>query len=296
MSNKFNPTAVEGINQDTVESDGQQYPAISFHSGDPKLKKAGGVEYEGGWFISEEGAPADMTQFGWKKDSFTTANGKEVSGYWASKIELAVICQRKRWLLEDQSYAWNDYEKAKKTGDASKKTPRGHQQYLVLLKGAENLGPFVIGMKGHAGMSFGGSKQYSSTGALSCFNRTVIAAANAATKDKGKWPFRAFWLPVGAAKTAKGEPAFTEVGTAPNVTTIVLPCPIGLPEKAGEVDLDQFYVGDSLLLKLNQLFTEVQPWATAWASFNGTQQNGKTKPAVEPEPEATEEDLAEMGV
>lgn len=288
---KFNPTAVQGIDQDTVESDGQQYPAISFHSGDPKMKKAGGIEYEGGWFIAEEGAPADMTQFGWQKDSFVTSKDKEIKGYWASKIEVSVICQRKRWIADGQPYAWNDYEKAKKTG----KTPRGHHQYLVLLKGAEELGPFVIGLKGHAGMCFGGSRQYSSTGALSCFNRTVIAAANAQTKP-AKWPFRAFWLPTGANKDAKGQPVFTEVG-GDEKSTIVLPVPVDLPEKSNEVDLDQFYVGDNILLKVNQLFTEAQPWATGWENFSGTQQNGKDKPtAGEPEPEPTEQDLEAMGV
>lgn len=288
---KFNPTAVQGIDQDTVENDGQQYPAISFHSGDPKLKKAGGVSYEGGWFIAEEGAPADMTQYGWKKDSFVTSKDVEVVGYWSPKIEVSVICQRKRWIADGQPYAWNDYEKAKKTG----KTPRGHHQYLVLLKGAEDLGPFVIGLKGHAGMCFGGARQYSSTGVLSCFNRTVIAAANAQTKPQ-KWPFRAFWLPASANKNPKGEPVFTEVGSDEK-STIILPAPSGLPEKASEVDLDQFYVGDSILLKVNQLFTEAQPWATAWENFSGTQANGNGKPSAgEPEPEPSEAELAAMGV
>lgn len=288
---KFNPTAVQGIDQDTVENEGQQYPAISFHSGDPKLKKAGGVSYEGGWFIAEEGAPADMTAYGWTKDSFVTSKDVEVPGYWSPKIDVSVICQRKRWIADGQPYAWNDYEKAKKTG----KTPRGHHQYLVLLKGAEDLGPFVIGLKGHAGMCFGGSRQYSSNGALSCFNRTIIAAANQQTKP-AKWPFRAFWLPTGANKDAKGQPAFTEVGGTEK-STIVLPVPVGLPEKANDVDLDQFYVGDSVLLKVNQLFTEAQGWATGWDSFNGTQASGNSKPlAGEPEPEATEDELAALGV
>jgi hypothetical protein len=292
MSQKFNPAAVEGIDQNLLPSDGQQFPVISFHSGDPKMKKAGGIEYQGGWFIAEEGAPADMTTYGWTRDSFTTAKSEDVKGFWATKIDISVICERKRWLVDGQPFAWDDYEKAKKAGDT---TPRGHQQYLVLLKGAEDLGPFVIGLRGHVGMCFSGSKKYSSTGVLSCFNRTVIAAANAMTKP-ARWHWRAFWITAGAAKTTKGEPAFTEVGVAPNTATIVLPVPLGLPEKASEVNLDEYYVGDGPLLKINQLFAEHQPWATAWASFTGTRQTNGKAPAPAGEPVVTEDELADMGV
>jgi hypothetical protein len=290
MSTKFNANAVNQIDQSTVESEGPQYPTISFHNGDPAQRKAGGVSYEGGWFISEDGAPSDMTEFGWKRDSFINRNGEEIMGYWSPKIELSVIHQRKRWLVNGEPHPWSQYEKAKEKG-----SPRGHQQYLVLLKGAEELGPFVIGLKGHAGMSFSGSRQYSSTGALSCFNRTVIAAANAATKGKGKWPFRAFWMNVGAAKTAKGDPNFIDVGQAGAQSKIILPVPMGLPEKAAEVNLDDFYVGDDTLVLVNSLFSECQPWATAWDSFNG---NGKHEngTASKPVEEMTEEDLESEGL
>lgn len=287
---KFNRDAVQNIDQDTVETDGSQFPAISFHNGDLAQKKGGGVAYEGGWFISEDGAPADMTAYGWKKDSFVNRNGEEITGYWSPSISVSVICGRKRWLVNGQPYAWDQYETAKTGGN-----PRGHQQYLVLLKGAEDLGLFVLGLKGHAGMCFGGSRQYSSTGVLSCFNRTVIAAANAQTKP-AKWPWRAFWLTAGAAKDAKNQPVFVEVGSAGASSKIVLPVPVGLPEKAAEVELDNFYIGDDVLAQVSRLFEENQSWAQAWASFTG-QQNGAAKngkPAVEPE--ATEEDLEAMGV
>lgn len=285
---KFNANAVKTINPDTVESDGAQFPTISFHNGDPAQKKAGGVSYEGGWFISEDGAPSDMTAYGWTKDSFVNRNGEEINGYWSVNIDISIICGRKRWVVNGQPFAWSQYEEAKKTG-----SPRGHHQYLVLLKGAEELGPFVIGLKGHAGMAFSGSRQYSSTGALSCFNRTVIAAANIQTKPQ-KWPFRAFWLPIGAAKDAKNLPVFTDVGAAGATSKVVLPIPIGLPDKASAVSLDDYYVGDDVLAQVNQLFEEALPWAGAWASFNG---NGKHDAASKDEPEeATAEDLEAQGL
>jgi hypothetical protein len=290
---KFNPNVVKTIDQSTVEQDGSRYPVISFQTGDAKMKRVGGVAYEGGWFIAEDGAPADMTAHGWVKDQFTSNSGKDVPGYWSATIHVSVICHRKRWMVDDQPYPWNEYEKAKSA--ANGKAPRGHQQYLVLLKGAEDLGPFVIGIRGHAGMSFSGSRQYSGTGALSCFNRTVIAAANAQTKPL-KWPFRAFWLPVGAAKDNKGQPVFTTVGQGNDTSTVVLPVPVGLPEKAAEVDLDQYCLEDATMHQVNQAFEEAQGWATAWNSFtgkNGHHQNGKPMAG---EPETSEEELAEAGL
>lgn len=287
MSTKFNAQAVGTIDQDTIESEGSLYPAISYHSGDPAKKKVGGLEYEGGWFISEDGAPTDMTTYGWQKDSFVNRKGEEIPGYWTPEISVSVIRRRRRWVVSGQPFAWNQYEQAKETG-----SPRGHQQYLVLLKGAEDLGPFVIGLKGHAGMSFEGSRMYSSTGALACFNRTVIAAANAMTKPQ-KWPYRAFWLTVGSLKE-KGAPVFKEVGSGSDTSKITLPVPVGLPEKAAEVDLDQFYVGDDVLTQVNQIFTDVEGWANAWDSFTGAT-NGNGKAAAEDE-EVSEEDLAEAGL
>lgn len=285
MSN-FNVNAIKMIDQSTVETEGPRYPTISFISGDITQKKAGGVGYEGGWFIGEDGAPADMTNYGWEKDSIMTHSGKEIEGYWARKIEIAVINHRRRWTVEGESFPWSQYEEAAKKGN-----PRGHQQFLVLIKGAEELGPFSVTLKGHAGMSFQGARQYASSGCLSVFNKTVIAAANAKTKP-AKWPYRAFWLAVGAAKNGKGEPVFTEVGSGNATSKIVLPVPVGLPEKAGEVDLSNFYVGDDLLAVANQLNVESADWVAQWDNVQAT-----SKPdASEEEPVNNEASADELGL
>jgi hypothetical protein len=228
-----------------------------------------------------------MTAYGWEKDSFVNKNGEEIMGYWKAKIEVAVIHQRKRWLVDGQAFAWKQYEDAAKLGN-----PRGHHQYMVLVKDAESLAQFVITLKGHAGMAFSGNRAYANTGALSCFNKTIIAAANTLTKPK-KWPFRAFWLPVGSAKNSKGEPMFVEVGKAPNVTKIVLPLPIGLPEKAAGVSLDDYYVGDDVLAQVNQIFTDTADWASAWDSIDSSEKVKETAADTE---EVTEEELAASGL
>lgn len=284
----FNTSAVKTIDQTTVETEGPRYPTISFISGDPKQRKSGGVSYEGGWFIGADGAPSDMTEYGWEKDSIFTASGKEIEGYWARQIEISVINHRRRWVVDGQGFPWNQYKEASETGN-----PRGHQQYLVLVKGAEALGPFSVTLKGHAGMSFQGARQYAQTGALSWFNRTVIASANAKTKP-AKWPFRAFWLPVGAQKDTKGQPVFTEVGSGSNVSTVVLPVPIGLPEKAAEVDLNQFYIGDDLLAIVNQINTDSADWVAQWETQTTTERNNG---AHHDEPETVDTDAAaELGL
>lgn len=256
----FNANAIKTIDQSTVENEGARYPIISFVNGSPKMKKGGGVNYEGGWFIAADNAPSDMTEYGWEKDSIMTQSGAEIEGFWSRQIEISVINQRRRWTVDGQGFPWNAYEEAKAAGN-----PRGHQQFLVLVKGAEAMGPFAITLKGHVGMSFQGARQYAATGALSVFSKTVVAAANAKTKP-AKWPFRAFWLPVGAQKDGKGQPVFTEVGVAPNASTVILPVPVGLPEKAAQVDLNKFYVGDDMLAIVNQLHTESADWVAQWES------------------------------
>lgn len=276
---QFNANAAKMIDQSTVESEGPRYPTISWISGDPSKKKAGGVEYQGGWFIGEEGAPDDMTKHEWEKDSIVTSAGKEIDGYWAKAISISLINQRRRWVVDGQGFPWSDYQKASEHGN-----PRGHQQFLVIIKGAEELGPFSITLKGHAGMSFQGVKDYSSSGALSCFNRTVISAANKVTKaQKLKWPYRAFWLTVGANHDGKGQPVFTQVGAPPNTSNIVLPVPVGLPEKADDVDLNTYYIGDDLLAIVNQINVDSAEWVAMWdtTSSNGTTEHEEEKEEVD---------------
>jgi len=280
----FNANAINTIDQSTVENEGARYPIISFVNGDPKMKKGGGVSYEGGWFIAADNAPSDMTEYGWTKDSIMTKSGAEIEGFWSRQIEISLISQRRRWMVDGQGFPWNSYDEAKAAGN-----PRGHQQFLVLLKGAEALGPFAITLKGHVGMAFEGARQYAQTGVKSVFSKTVLAAANAKTKP-AKWPFRAFWMTVGAQKDAKGQPVFTEVGVAPNASTVILPVPVGLPEKAAQVDLNKLYVGDDILVIVNQLFEDSRDWVAQWENKMSSEAGHRN--GAHDEPEAVDGDAA----
>src|SRR5688500_16110885 len=67
----FDPSFVDGIDQETVERNEAEFPTIQWHRGDPKMKKMGGMDYQGGWFMSEAGAPTDMTDHGWEKTTWS---------------------------------------------------------------------------------------------------------------------------------------------------------------------------------------------------------------------------------
>ena len=276
---EFNPDAVESIDQSSVEGGGPSYPIIQWVLGDMKARKyPNSMEYRGGFFIKSDGKVdgATLEAAGWTKTSRTFENGTEEEGYWRDATALSVISERKRWEVgengERKSFPWHrqGYEAAKAAAGTGK--PRSRAQYLVLIKGTAEtgpLGPFVLTMKGSAGMAFDSSRNDS---VLQRFEATVIAAANdksaaaakAAGKAPKKWAYRAFWLPTGSDRNDKGEPVYTTVGSGDKTTNVVLPTALGLPDKAINVDLKRFYVGDAILKQVNTLFDEHVEWRAAW--------------------------------
>lgn len=296
----FDPTAVDGIDQNSVENTGVTYPSIQWHYGDIKLKKAGGMDYQGGWFLKSDVLDENvLTAAGWQKTSWTHDSGTEDEGFYRREIAVSVIAMRKRWEVAAnglrQTFSWNNYEVAKSVGRPSSRT-----HALVLIKGLESVGPVVLTLKGSASMAFEGTR--TASGALAQFTATVLTAANraseAAAKKAGnsnakRWPYRAFWMPVGAARSANGDPIFTEVGRDKDVTKIVLPVALGLPAKPDGVNLGAFYVGNELLAVVNDLWTVAEAtWTHAWDTIaSGSEINGV---AAETEAVATAE--AEVNV
>lgn len=290
---EFNPDAIDSIDQDSVEGGGPSYPIIQWIYGDLKAKKFGGMEYQGGFFVKEgkvDGATLEAA--GWAKTTRTFDSGAEEEGYWKREAALSIIAERKRWEVVDngqrQTFAWSGFEKAKEANGG--KSPSSRTHYLVLVKGLEAAGPFVLTMKGAAGAAFESYRDANSV--ISRFANTVIAAANtasdAAAKSAGKpagkrWAYRAFWLPVGANRNAAGDPIYTEVGKAPNTTNVVLPVALGLPDKAAQVELKRFYVGADLLATVNALFDASAEWRSAWENIKpGTVEGEATgDPAAE---------------
>lgn len=306
MSN-FDAMDVLGIDQASVESNGPQYPFIQWHYGDQKMKKAGGMDYMGGFFIKDDAIDEEAaTAAGWQKTTWTRESGKEDSGYYRREIDVAVIAMRKRWEVvndyQRRYFAWDKYDDAIKAGKAS-----GRTQVLVLIKGLEAVGPLVLTFKGMSGAAFEGNRQTS--GALTKFAQTVITAANkaseAAAKAKNqkpaKWPYRAFWLSVGADRDGKGEPIFTEVGKDKATSRVVLPAAIALPAKWNDVDLGKFYVGKELLATVNDLWAEAETnWSHAWdvivTEVTAAEAEVTDAAAVNVNLATSQEALAEMGL
>jgi hypothetical protein len=252
------------VDQKTVESFGPQYPLIQWVNGNPKAKRAGGVEYTGGWFINAEQLSSDELP-GWESGELAHDKGGSTLGWFSRDITIAVIRQRHAWRVyngeRSVNFAWNQFDEAAQIG-----RPTGRLQVLCVVRGLEDVGPFVLTMKGSTGQAFAGNRQ--NEGAIGAFNRLVIRPANAlaakTSATRAKFPWRAFWLTVGPQRNDKGEPTFTEVGTKPNTSMVTLPATIGLPEKAAPADLFALYVGMDNLTAFNALFDETAEWAAAW--------------------------------
>ena len=305
---EFNPGAVDSIDQSSVEGGGPSYPIIQWVLGDLKAKKyPTSMEYLGGFFVkSDKVDGATLEAAGWTKTSRTFENGQEEEGYWKREAAFTIIAERKRWEInpdggQRQTFAWSGFEKAKEANGG--KNPSGRTHYLVLVKGLEGAGPFVLTMKGAAGAAF--EKFNDANSVISRFTNTVIAAANAASdaaaKKQGKatgkrWAFRAFWLPVGAARNEKGEPVYKEVGKAPNTTNVVLPVALGLPDKAANVDLKRFYVGGDLLATVNALYDSSVEWRTAWENIKPGTVEGEVTGDPAAEAAAAAKDTAEAAL
>lgn len=287
----FNANFVmNNTDESTVEHEGPRYPIITWITGDPKAKKIGGMSYNGGFFVSKEGAPADLTAYGWEAESLVRDDGKEIEGYWSKSAEMALIMGRKRWIVQSDSgqsvYGWNDYAKAAGQGGA-----RSHQQTLVLVKGMEDLGPFVLSLKGTAMMSLNGQKEFAANGVISNLRRTVIAAFNKALQDAAKKtkgatfvpaPYRIAWCPI-VAHSDGDDPQFTKVGRGDKSSMVVLPVIGAIPAKPEEVDLDAFYVGDEVYAQLNSIYEENVEWAKAWDNLKPGQVEADSDHEAEPE-------------
>lgn len=309
---EFDAGLVDTIDQDSVEGGGASYPVIQWVYGNLRDRKNGGMDYQGGLFVKEGAVNAEaMIAAGWTKTERTFESGSSEEGFWKREAAFSIIAERKRWEVAAdtgprQVFPWSKYEAAKTAANGSK-TPHGRNQYLVLVKGLEDAGPFVLTMKGAAARAFESYRDGKAV--LSRFTATVIRAANAASdaaaKKQGKatgkgWPYRAFWLPVGAARDEKGEPTYTEVGKTGATSKVVLPVALGLPDKPEGVDLKKYYVGAALLTRVNELYDTSAEWRAAWDNLKpgAVEGNGEAQAenTVEKEADASTAAAAAMGL
>jgi len=298
----FNADAVEGIEEQMVNDVGPMFPLLQWHTGDQKMKKAGGLDYTGGFFIKADAIDdATMLAGGWEKTTWTHDNGAEDAGWHRRQAGLAIIATRRRWeVFQENSnrpltFAWKNYEKAKTQG-----RPTGRLQVLCLVKGLESAGPVVLSLRGMSALSFEG-RGGDTAAAVGKFQATVITAANLASQGKGqrkRWPLFAFWLPVGADREKDGTPIFTKVGQGNNTSQICLPVALGLPAKPADVNLNTFYVGNDLLEECKRIWGEAENnWTHAWDELQPEPETATAAQEATPQqPVAAEEDLATLGI
>jgi hypothetical protein len=273
---KFQPDDVKTVDQGTVEDDAATFPFIQYNTGNPQFKQAGGMAWMGGWFIPENNVYENLSKReGWSAIDWVRNTG-ETPGFWRRDLDVAVICWRKRWEVWQSrgpraSFAWNNYNEAVEFGKGNNSRPSGRLQVLGLIKSIEDLGPFMITLRGYAALSFEGSARQS--GAMNMFKNIVVAAANTANRAadiESRWPRYAFWMPVGPDRdlTKKDRPpVFTRVGSGQNTSSVALIKLLGVPDKPQDVNLDEYYVGAELLKQAEQIAQQTVEWVQAWDSI-----------------------------
>ena len=315
----FNISAVsnlDGAAETNVTAGGFDYPIIMWTYGDPKQKKAGGMDYLGGFFapIPEPRAEDDdeskakiaevaakmaelLPAAGWVEETMIHADNTSTPGYYKRDAVISVIAMRKKWEVVEgetrQSWAWNwdNFEAAKAVG-----TPKTRMHILIAVKGTEGVGPFLLTLKGISQMYFEGTNK--TPGVLSQFFRAVIVPANTLTKSQT--PYRVFWMPVGAGRLEDNTPDFQKMGKGTDVSYLVMPSLLGVPAKGDKALLDKLYVGDGILPMLNQMYDEAKEWAAAWDTITpgnngGNESNGATPEPVKADPVGSV-DLASLGL
>ena len=316
-SNQFDASLVDSIDQSTIENFDDIYPVVQWVNGEVKRKKEKGMLAWGGWFMAERSNTPDeaaMQAAGWEHQSLMHDDGSETVGYYKRDITVIAVTVRERWQVRvdgeqpllvgydrrNKSAKWDAFATAKTYGN-----PSGRLQVLVLLKGMEDFGPLVLTLGGSVAMSFYNERGGDSV--LGNFFKTILAAANAksdaaarAAGRKGgkKWPVRAFFLSVGPAREANGTAVYTEVGQKGASSWVTLPVALGLPGRGEEVDLNKWYVGNSMFANVNELHEEAETgWARAWDTLAPTvTPNGDAKPVAAAAQKVSAEEAAGLGL
>ena len=257
--------AVEDIDQDTVDTQGPEYPYIQWVNGKRELRPAGGIPYTGGWFMPASQVEAGMLP-GWNAGELVHRGGGSTDGFFRRDLTVAIIRNRRCWVInvgdDYQLFPWQKYDGAKRMGK-----PTGKLQSLVLVKDLEGLGAVILTMKGSTSRAFAPSRRGDSV--MNAFHRCVITEANKLVirkngKVPGKFPYRAFWLTVGPERNADETPAYTTVGSGTSSSPVTLPTALGLTDRMDKAALGTLFVGRETLEWVNELYRDAEAWATAW--------------------------------
>jgi len=258
-------TYVDEVDQSTVEQQGIRYPYIQWVNGNPQLKALGGVPANGGWFMPAEQAVNDAMP-GWTKGTLTHSTGAETEGFFRETLTFAPIRARRCWRVNtngrSQMYPWNQYDEALKAGH-----PAGKMQVLAIVKEWPET-PIVLTMSGMVAKAFAPARQGETV--MNAFKCMVLTPANKLSAKHGSkniWPWYAFWLTVQSTRDAKGGAAYQTVGREGAESKITPPVAMGLHKDMTEEELGKLFVGQTVLKAAEMMYSEAEPWATAWETM-----------------------------
>ena len=331
MSNFFKKLAGK-TNQDTIDqSGGKRFKSIIYRPGKPDRADMGDdhMSYIGSFCIADDDLPEGFQipeKSKWQRGFFMTQKGERIEGIVAPQAAMAFGPSRKSLLVTAGSDQYRFPEKDWDGARAKKKEliddgmdpnqiygPTGHNQYMIMIKDLEHLGPFVWSAKGYTGMKIEGHrKHFPTTGILPRISQTIVAAAQKAAKQAGSDNLidaRGFWAIIGGELDKNRKPVFFEGANGKQ-----LPHVFALPNPGQPVDYQRFFVDDMEADEwpnfdtINGWYEEHEDWAKGWATLeainsggNGSNGNGSSNgsngndsgstPEQQPTPEYTEDDL-----
>lgn len=247
---------------------GNSYPIIAFLNGAPKGAK-GTVDHTGGFFINVDDVPSTeaLEAIGFKPFTKTTSTGDEIKGYSADQIEVYPVAKRRAWSVlpegskRSEIFAYNRYDDASVVGSARQV---GH--LLVLLKGAEDLGLFMVTFKGMVA-----AEVFGQDGIYRDFTKKVVIRARTLAALKGrrqKFPASFFSLTLGVDKDEKGKPKFTEVGEK---TKNMITKPVWVDRPGETLDsggLNALFAGRDKIARLQGFMIESEEWVASYSAEN----------------------------
>lgn len=285
--------AVDDADQATVELEGPTYPVIQWVNGDKRMKNAGGVPYTGGWFLNGEAIDAEELP-GWEAGELIHSDGESTEGFFARDLTFAIVRRRRSWRLrvdnKEHIFAWDKYDEAREFGAPFNETPYGRLHVLVAVQGLEEMGPFMLTMRGSISKMFSPSRKEDTI--YNQINRLLLRPANALARKRGKenvWPMYAFWVTVGPKRDDKGAPVYDTVGREGQQSTVTFPSLLGLHDKMTPAEIGGRFIGKANLEAFAQFWLDAEEWQAAFdgmdlAAQTTDQDDGEEDLETEPLP------------
>lgn len=242
--------APEGFDQGMQGAFGDQVqlpffaPFVSWDNGNAAYRQStAAAAYTGGWSMFADAAEILSKDYEHMHSHFQLIENlqkgdKEVTGWMAQWLPVAVIGQRMRWIAEEGQ------------------RPRSHLQVLVMTAEADKDGvmaayaPMVLTVKGQNGTT-------TLQGALGEWRAKSAKARRDLAKGLSE---SAFWVPLGVF-TKKREAIM--IGTAPNQKQVV-PIKLHMPDELTVDVLRRLYVGREVAEYMLDLRSQAEPWLNEW--------------------------------